>query len=72
MTKDQANAIKKIPSCVELDEIDGTWEHYVYRVEHPVCLRTEGENTYTRREAIACQKWLRKYAPESEYAQVVL
>lgn len=68
----QINALRKVPCCVELEDMDGTWEHVVYRVEHPVILRMQGENFYTRREAVSCRKWLEKYAPESQYAQAKL
>ena len=68
LTEDQLKAIAKIHDCVELEQIDGTWEHYVFRVEHPVCLWLEGERFYTKRETRACLNWLKTYAPESEYA----
>lgn len=69
MTNEQKKAFKRVPSCVGLDGWDGTWEHIVFNVEHPVCMYLEGEDTYTKREARYCQKWLLKYAPESEYAK---
>jgi hypothetical protein len=69
LTKEQEQALQKVPSCVELDDMDGTWEHVVYRVEHPVILRMEGEDFYSKREAISCCKWLEKFAPESKYAK---
>ena len=72
MTKEQLAAMKKVPSCVELDQLDGTWEHVVFRVEHPVCIRSEGEDFYTLREARSCQRWLKKHAPQSEYANIQL
>ena len=72
MTSEQEKALAKVPACVELEQLDGTWEHVIYRVEHPVCIRSEGEDTYTRREALSCQRWLQKYAPQSEYAKVTL
>lgn len=70
MTKEQLAAVKKLPSCVELEGADGTWEHVVYRAENPVINQIEGENFYTKREAKACQRWLQKFAPQSKYAQI--
>lgn len=70
MTKDQKKAMASVPSCVELEDMDGTWEHVVFRVEHPVWIRSEGGDFYTKREALQCQRWLQKYAPESEYAKM--
>ena len=72
MTPEQVKALRKVPRCVELEELDGTWEHVVYRVEHVVLLRSEGEEFYTRREAEACRKWLAKHATGSKLATVSL
>lgn len=69
MTSEQEEAVKTVPACVDLDQLDGTWEHIVFRVEHPVMLFKEGEDTYSRREANSCRKWLKKYAPESPYSK---
>lgn len=71
MTEEQTAAIKKVPNCVELDGVDGTWEHVVFRVEHPVIIRSEGEDFYTQREANQCRRWLGKYAPGSKYAAML-
>lgn len=72
LTREQEKAVSKIHHCVELEQMDGTWEHYVFRVEHPVCIWLEGERYYTLRETRACLNWLKKYAPESEYAKAVI
>ena len=72
LTKEQERALREVPGCVELDQWEGSMSHLVFRVEHPVCLRSEGEDTYTRREALQCQRWLKKHAPHSEYAKVQL
>lgn len=69
LTEEQLKAMNKVPDCVELEDMDGTWEHVVYRVEHPVIIRIEGEDFYTKREAISCRKWLENYAPNSKYAK---
>lgn len=61
-------AVEAVPGCVELDGVDGTFEHVVFRVEHVVSLRSEGEDFYSLLEAKACQRWLRKYAPGSDFA----
>jgi hypothetical protein len=36
LTADQHNAMKHIPECVELEDLDkvSTWQHVIYRVEH--------------------------------------
>lgn len=71
LTEIQKQAVTKIPDCVDLDQVDeDDWSHFVFCVEHPVCLRSEGEDFYTKSEAKACQRWLKKYAPESEYSNV--
>ena len=63
MTDKQKKALAKVPDCVDLDGLDGTFEHVVFRVEHVVdVFRDEGEDIYTAKEANACQKWLRMYA----------
>jgi len=69
LTEEQTKALSKVPDCVGLEDMDGTWEHVVYRVEHPVMLRMEGEDFYTKREATSCRQWLEKFAPQSEYAK---
>ena len=71
LTPDQKRAMDKAPRCVDLEQVED-WGHVVFRVEHPVCLRSEGEDFYTRREALACQRWLKKFAPDSEYASASL
>lgn len=72
MSPDQQAAFRKIPDCVDLDQLErgNEWSHAVFRVEHPVEMRISGEDSYTLREARACQKWLAKYAPESAYAKL--
>lgn len=71
-SKEQNAAFKKIPACVDTDQLDGTWDHVVFRVEHPIIMFAEnGEYFYTQREALACQKWLQKYASDSEYANYI-
>ena len=72
MTPEQAKAFRQVPRCVELEDLDGTWEHVVFRVEHVVSLRSEGEDFYTRREAEACRRWLAKHATGSKLATVSL
>jgi hypothetical protein len=72
MTPEQAKAFRQVPRCVELEDLDGTWEHVVFRVEHVVSLRSEGEEFYTRREAEACRKWLAKHAASSKFSTVSL
>lgn len=73
LTKEQQRAIEEIPFCVDLDQVDkDDWSQHVFRVEHPVDLRSQGEDFYTLREAKACQRWLDKYAPESDYCRVQL
>jgi len=69
-TKTELNAIKRVPECVEMEGLDGTFDHVIFRVEHVVMIfREEGEDEfYSRKEANACLRWLRKYAPQSEYA----
>ena len=67
LTPQQKTALRKAPSCVEMDELDGTWEHVVYRIEHPVCM--QDDDSYTPDEVNECKKWLRKYAPSSKYAR---
>lgn len=70
LTADQHNAMKHIPECVELEDLDkvSTWQHVIYRVEHVVDVYEEGNDFYTRPEAVACRNWLAEYAPNSEYA----
>jgi hypothetical protein len=70
MSPEQVKALRKVPRCVELEDLDGTWEHVVFRVEHVVMLRSEGEDFYTRREAEACRRWLAKHAASSKFATV--
>lgn len=69
MTNDQKKAVDAVPSCVELEDMDGTFEHVVFRVEHVVIIYLEGEDFYTRREASSCARWLKKHAPKSQYAK---
>lgn len=74
MTPKQLRAYHAVPQCVEtdcLDQID-TFAHVTFRVEHPIELFTEGEDFCNKREAKACQNWLKKYAPHSKYASVKL
>ena len=72
MDSKQKEAVRRVPRCVDMEHMDGTWEHVVFRVEHPVDVRSEGEDLYTLREARNCQRWLRQYAPESPYAGIIL
>lgn len=68
--KDFIRALDTVPFCVDTEGIeDGDMDHLIFRVEHPVCLRQEGEDFYTAAEARKCRKWLRKWAPQSEYAR---
>jgi hypothetical protein len=64
----ELQALKEVPDCVEMEGLDGTFEHVVFRVEHVVLIFEEGENWYTKLEASRCKKWLKKFAPESKYA----
>jgi hypothetical protein len=68
MTPEQLKAVKSVPSCVDKSELDGTFEHVVFRVEHVVDLFLDGEDAYTKREARSCVSWLKKNAPHSDYA----
>ena len=68
MTRQEQKAIDSVPSCVDLEQLDGTFAHVVHRVEHVVDLAVEGEDSYTRREARACRAWLAKHAPMSPYS----
>ena len=68
MTRQEQRAIDRVPSCVDLDQLDGGFAHVVHRVEHVVDLVLEGEDFYTRRDARACISWLAKHAPMSPYA----
>ncbi len=74
LTPAQLKAVDKVPDCVELEDLDDdTWNHVVFRVEHVVdVFQGDGEDFYTKREAKACQRWLKKHAPESEYSKVQL
>jgi hypothetical protein len=67
--KEQAAALLKIPDCVEVDGMDGTWEHVIFRVENVVFFYIKG-GFYTTNEAASCRAWLRKYAPRSIWARV--
>jgi hypothetical protein len=71
MNYHEEKAVEAVPECVDLEQLDGTFEHVVFRVEHVVMIfREEGEDEfYSRKEANACFRWLKKYAPESEYAK---
>jgi hypothetical protein len=67
--KKERKAIERVPRCVEMEDLDGTFEHVIFRVEHVVMTYQEERDFYTRLQADACRKWLQKYAPESEYAK---
>lgn len=71
LTTQQLKAVAKVPECVELEQLDAkdTFSHVIFRVEHVVeIFAADGEDVYSRREANACRRWLKKFAPASEYA----
>ena len=71
MAADYAAALKRVPACVETDDVaDGDLRHLIFRVEHVVDIRQDegSEAVYTAAEARACRNWLRKWAPKSQYA----
>lgn len=71
MAADYAAALKRVPACVETDDVaDGDLQHLIFRVEHVVDIRQDegSESCYTAAEARACRNWLRKWAPKSQYA----
>jgi hypothetical protein len=80
-TRDWKAALRDVPGCCQLSEhLDprngdplqaGDWEHLIDIVTHPIQLTlVEGEDAYTRREAKACVRWLKKHAPEHEMASL--
>ena len=71
LTAEQLKAFAKVPECVELEQLDAkeTFQHVIFRVEHVVeIFRVDGDDVYSRREANACRRWLKKFASCSEYA----
>jgi uncharacterized protein with NRDE domain len=65
-----AEALKRVPACVECDDVaDGDMDHLIYRVEHVVDIRQDegSESIYSAAEARACRNWLKRFAPRSEY-----
>lgn len=67
MGRIEQKAIDKVPGCVDLDQLDGTFQHVVFRVEHVVQMCIEGQDSYTRAEGRQCIRWLNRYASDSEY-----
>jgi hypothetical protein len=67
--REQAEALLRIPDCVDVDDMDGTWENIVFRVEN-VVINYLKRGIYTTQEATSCRSWLRRYAPGSMYASV--
>jgi hypothetical protein len=65
-----AEALKRVPACVECDDVaDGDMDHLIFRVEHVVDIRQDegSESIYSAAEARACRNWLKRFAPRSEY-----
>lgn len=72
MNKAEQKAVDNVPACVDLDQLDGTFSHVVFRVEHVVQMCIEGQDSYTQAEGRKCMRWLRRYAAWSEYADAIV
>ena len=60
------------PACGEVCDVKPEdMKHLIFCVEHPVDVyQCDGDDGfYTKREAAACKRWLRKWAPKSPYAR---
>jgi hypothetical protein len=72
LTVEQMVAYNQVPSCVELEKLDAThtFRHVIFRVEHVVDVyNDDGDAFYTKKEATACRKWLKEFAPQSKLAR---
>ena len=59
LTANQVQAVYELPSCVATDQLDGTWDHLVFRVQRAINdYSSDGEKS---NQVDACRAWLVKY-----------